>query len=216
MLDLMNPPDGKRADMEPSLLLRPSIMERFDFESLFPAKQPVEVELGSGDGSFILDYAAAHPETNFLAVERLMGRLKKIDRKGRRAGLKNLLGVRLEAGYLLEWMIIPGVLDAVHIYFPDPWPKRRHWKNRLIHEEFAQSLIKALKPGGFLHLRTDDRPYFDRMLEVFDGEAVRADLTRVETSPDLLAWKTDFEKVFNEQGKPTWHASWSRRVGGGG
>src|SRR5262245_21576662 len=92
-----------------TLILRPNIMERLDFAALFPQpQQPVELEIGAGDGGFLLRYAGLHPERNFLAIERLLGRLRKIDRKGRRAGLMNLRGIRLEAGYLLQWMVPAG------------------------------------------------------------------------------------------------------------
>ena len=77
-----------------------SIVDRLDLAGLFPRVQPLEVELGSGDGSFLVNYARLHPEINFLGVERLLGRLRKLDRKARRAGLVNLRGLRIEArGY---------------------------------------------------------------------------------------------------------------------
>jgi tRNA (guanine-N7-)-methyltransferase len=94
-----------------SLLIRPDILRRFDFPSLFGNDRPVELELGSGDGSFLLQYAGRRPEVNFLAVERLLGRLRKIERKAPRLGLRNIRGLRLEATYLLEWMIPPGSLS---------------------------------------------------------------------------------------------------------
>ena len=75
----------------------PSIVERIDLAKLFPSDQPLEVELGSGDGSFLAEYARLHPEHNFIGVERLLGRMRKLDRKGRRAGLTNLRGVRIES-----------------------------------------------------------------------------------------------------------------------
>ena len=78
----------------------PSIIERIDLTQLFPVNQPLEVELGSGDGSFLAEYARRHPEHNFIGVERLLGRIRKLDRKGRRAGLTNLRGVRIECGLL--------------------------------------------------------------------------------------------------------------------
>jgi tRNA (guanine-N7-)-methyltransferase len=75
-----------------TILIRPDILSRLDFAVLFGNTAPVELELGAGDGSFLLQYSAAHPEVDFLGVERLFGRLRKIDRKGRRQGLKNLRG----------------------------------------------------------------------------------------------------------------------------
>src|SRR5438034_7864317 len=74
-----------------------SILQRIDLAQLFPKPQPLEVELGSGDGSFLVEYAGLHPDHNFIGVERLLGRMRKLDRKGRRAGLSNLVGVRIES-----------------------------------------------------------------------------------------------------------------------
>jgi hypothetical protein len=86
--------------------------------------QPLEVELGCGDASFLVEYARRNPAKNFIGVERLLGRLQKLDRKGRRAGLKNLRGVRIESAYFLQYLLPPHSAQALHIYFPDPWPKK--------------------------------------------------------------------------------------------
>ena len=104
----------------------PSILERLNAEKLFVQVQPLEVELGCGDASFLAEYARRHPERNFIGVERLLGRLRKLDRKGRRAGLMNLRGVRIESSYFLEYLLPRHSISALHIYFPDPWPKKRH------------------------------------------------------------------------------------------
>lgn len=190
-----------------SLVLRPSILERLDFAAVFGRGGPVELELGAGDGSFILQAASAMPARNFLAVERLLGRLRKIDRKGRRAGLANLRALRLEASYVLRWMIPPGSLAGLHIYFPDPWPKRRHWKRRLVNTEFTGWAADALVPGGTVYVRTDDAPYFSQMTEVFGGNPRFA---RSVEPAGLLEIITDFEDGFRREGRETHHAAWSR------
>ncbi|MSU85342.1 MAG: tRNA (guanosine(46)-N7)-methyltransferase TrmB [Pedosphaera sp.] len=192
-----------------TILIRPDILSRLDFAVLFGNTAPVELELGAGDGSFLLQYSAAHPEVNFLGVERLFGRLRKIDRKGRRQGLKNLRGLRLEATYLMGWMIAPASLSAIHVYFPDPWPKKRHHRRRLINPAFAALAAQSLRPGGRFHCRTDDASYFEQMLEVFNG-ATEHFLPGQEPE-GLLEVKTDFEREFNAQGIPTRHATWVRR-----
>ena len=145
----------------------PSILERIPLEQLFPKSQPLEVELGSGDGSFLAEYARLHPEHNFIGVERLLGRLRKLDRKGRRAGLRNLRGVRIESSYFLEYLLPPHSAVALHIYFPDPWPKRKHRRHRLINERFTELAAGVLKTSGVVYLRTDDADYFQQMTEVF-------------------------------------------------
>ncbi len=128
----------------------------------------MELELGSGDGSFLAQYADAHRDRNFFGVERLLGRLRKLERKSNRLGLTNVRVVP-DRGRLLPGLFAaaqPGP-EALHIYFPDPWPKRKHRKNRLINQRFTQLARTALHPGGKVYLRTDDADYFAQMKSVF-------------------------------------------------
>ena len=185
-----------------------SIVDRLEPAKLFPHSQPLEVDLGSGDGTFIAQYAQRRPDHNFLAVERLLGRLRKIDRKGLRAGLANLRLVRIEASYLLEYLLPPESVHALHVYFPDPWPKRKHRKNRLINERFTELAAQALTPGGAVYLRTDDQDYFAQMTAVF---AANSQFLLAETPADLAAIITDFEKDFLEKGLRTLRAVYQRR-----
>ena len=194
----------------PSLLLPPDILHRLDFARIFGNTNPVELELGCGDGSFLLQWTALHPDRNFLGVERLKGRVTKIDRKGRRQGLRNLRGLRLEATYVLEWMVPAASLSALHVYFPDPWPKKRHHKRRLIQTPFTEMAARALRPDGVLYLRTDHTEYFRQMEEVM---AATMEFERIAEPVGLLDVKTDFEVGFNAEGKPTHHGAWRRRTG---
>lgn len=182
-----------------------SIVERLDVARLFPVSQPLEIELGSGDGSFLLEFARRNPETNFIGVERLLGRIAKLDRKGRRLGLTNLRGVRIESSYFLQWLLPPHSVSALHIYFPDPWPKKRHHKFRLINEHFPALARQALASGGTVYLRTDDAEYFSQMIEVF-GRA--GGFVKAETPETLAEIITDFERDFNAQGIPTLRAAY--------
>lgn len=190
----------------PSLIYKlPSIVDRIDPAKIFPQMQPLEVELGAGDGSFIAQYAQKHPEHNFFCVERLLGRLRKIDRKGRRAGLTNLMASRIEAAYFLEWLLPPKSVTALHVYFPDPWPKRKHRKNRLVNEQFTELAKAVLTPDGIVYLRTDDNDYFAQMVRVFDGNAA---FQKIETPDELIRVVTDFERNFNAQGVATNRAAY--------
>jgi len=185
----------------------PSILERLDLTQLFPQSNPLHIELGCGDASFLADYACLHPELNFLGVERLMGRVKKVEKKGRRLGLRNICGVRIESAYFLEYLLPRHSAAALHIYFPDPWPKKKHRKFRLINERFPMLARTSLQPGGFVYLRTDDADYFEQMQEVFGAAE---GFVQAETPAELSAVVTDFERDFNAAGIPTRRAAYRR------
>jgi len=187
-----------------------SIVEPLALKELFASTQPLEVELGCGDASFLVEWAQRHPERNFIGVERLLGRISKLDRKGRRAGLKNVRGVRIESSYFLQYLLAPHSASAIHIYFPDPWPKKRHHKNRLIGPGFPAMAAAALMPGGNVFLRTDDAPYFSQMIEVFDAAK---QFQKIETPADLSLIFTDFEKDFQAKGIQTRRAAYQLVAG---
>jgi tRNA (guanine-N7-)-methyltransferase len=186
-----------------------TILERISLAELFPQPQPLEVELGCGDASFLAEYARRNPDRNFIGVERLLGRIQKLDRKGRRLGLKNVRGVRIESSYFLQYLLPPHSAAALHIYFPDPWPKKKHRRHRLINENFPALARTALAPGGIVFLRTDDADYFSQMNEVFEAAK---DFERVETPAALMEVTTDFERDFNAQGIPTRRAAFRRVI----
>ncbi len=191
---------------EQPIVVRPSsYVERLSMQELFPRVQPLEVELGAGDGSFLIDWARSNPTHNLIGVERLLGRLKKIEKKARRAGLTNVRGVRLEIAYFTEYLLPAESVSAFHIYFPDPWPKLRHRHHRLINEPFTEVLRGALKPSGAVYLRTDDLDYFAQMRTVFGANAAFAE---IETPEALARVTTDFERDFNSKGIPTNRAAY--------
>lgn len=196
------------ARAESTLLFTPaSFFEPVRWRDVFGNVNPVEIELGAGDGSFLIRQAAADPARNFLGVERFLGRIRKIDRKGRRAGLNNLRLFRIEAAYFLEFLVPRGSVAALHIYFPDPWPKRRHHKHRLINQTFPDIAARAVQPDGRLYLRTDNIPYFNQFLEVF---AASNAWKQIPTPDSLAANFTDFERDFHARRIPTLHTAYMR------
>ena len=182
-----------------------SIVEPLDMVEIFPKSQPLEVELGCGDASFLVEYARRNPARNFIGVERLLGRINKLDRKGRRAGLRNLRGVRIESSYFLQYLLPPHSVEALHIYFPDPWPKKKHRKHRLIGGDFPALARAALVSGGAVYLRTDDVDYFGQMTEVF---ATDKEFQKMDTPEELVEIATDFERAFNFKGIGTLRAAY--------
>jgi tRNA (guanine-N7-)-methyltransferase len=189
-----------------SLLLElHSIVKPLELDQIFPKPQPLQVELGCGDASFLAEYAQRNPGQNFIGVERLLGRIQKLDRKGRRARLANLRGVRIESAYFLKYLLPPHAATALHIYFPDPWPKKKHRRHRLINERFPGLAHAALAPGGVIYLRTDDADYFAQMNEVF---GTSKEFSKAETSAELAEVLTDFERDFNARGIHTLRAAY--------
>ena len=188
-----------------TLIYRPvSYIERLNLSDILQTPQPLEIELGAGDGSFLIQWAKANPYHNFLAVERLLGRIRKIERKANRIGLTNVRLLRIEASYFLEYLLPRKSVTALHVYFPDPWPKRKHRRKRLINEAFAKSCSRALAPGGAVYLRTDDPDYFAQMQSMLKG------FTPIATPPELASIRTDFERGFHERGVPTFLAAYRR------
>jgi len=199
---------SSKASQESLIYELPSIVERLDLAVVFPKSQPLEIELGCGDASFLVGYATRHPEHNFIGVERLLGRIRKLDRKGRRTGLTNLRGLRIESAYFLEYLLPARSAIALHVYFPDPWPKRKHRRHRLINERFPEIARQSLAPGGIIYLRTDDRDYFDQMVSVFGSHEA---FQPAETPDALSELLTDFEKDFQARGIGTLRAAYRVR-----
>ena len=183
----------------------PSLVEPLELTAHFPKLQSLEIELGCGDASFLVEYARRNPGINFIGVERLLGRIQKLHRKGSQLALANLRGVRIESAYFLQYLLPPHAAAALHIYFPDPWPKKKHRKHRLINETFPALARRTLVVGGTVFLRTDDADYFQQMTEVFGAAK---EFEKVETPLALAEITTDFEQEFNAQGIPTLRAAY--------
>lgn len=183
--------------------------ERFLFQldwlALFGNSNPVEIELGAGDGGFILAWAARFPDMNFLAVERLLGRVRKIVKRTRALGLTNLRVLRLESSYVISRMCPPGSVARIHIMFPDPWPKRKHHKHRLIQIPFLEACHRALVPGGTVRFTTDHAEYFDTARKQWATAPGWIEEGPWDASGDP---PTDFQKMWEAQGRTTYRTAW--------
>ncbi len=140
-----------------------------DLDALFGRHAPRTLEIGFGDGETLVALATAHPERDYLGIEVHAPGVGHCLLRAAAAGLANLRVVRHDAVEVLERGLAPGALEEVLIYFPDPWPKKRHHKRRLVQPAFAALLASRLAPGGTLRLATDWAPYAEWMREVLDA-----------------------------------------------
>lgn len=197
----------------PSCIVRQShLTDLPEFHNIFDPSRPVEVDIGCGKGRFLLARAAAHPDVQYLGIERLLLRVRKIDRKALRGGLANLRLVRLEAAYTLRYFIPEHAVQRFYLLFPDPWPKRRHHKRRVFDEAFRTLLWTRLVPGGELQVATDHLDYFEEMRRQLDDDPRFEAVPAMERAPEE---QTDFELIFRGQGLPVGAAGYRARPAAG-
>ncbi|KAB0579515.1 tRNA (guanosine(46)-N7)-methyltransferase TrmB [Ideonella dechloratans] len=150
--------------------LVPYAAQPLDAVGLFGRDAPLIVEIGFGMGHATAQIAAARRDTDFLGIEVHTPGVGALLKRIGEEGLSNLRIVQHDAVEVLEHMIAPDSLAGVHVFFPDPWHKKKHNKRRLIQPPFVALLASRLKPGGILHCATDWQPYAEQMLEVLGGE----------------------------------------------
>jgi tRNA (guanine-N7-)-methyltransferase len=163
---------------------------KINLTDLFPDSKRIIMEIGFGMGEATAQIATADPTTGYLAVEVHRPGIGKLLLRIEEGGLKNVRAIEGDAFEVFEQMIIDSSLDGVHLFFPDPWPKARHFKRRIVNQEFISAVAAKLKPGAFFHIATDWQPYAQWIAEEFSkqnlftgGEVDRPDwrpLTRFE------------------------------------
>lgn len=174
---------------------------RLEIAEVFHNQAPVEVDLGCGDGSFLLEMAQQHPDRNFLGIERLLGRVRKVCKRAERLGLTNVKVLRLEAKYSVEWLLPQNSISRLHLLFPDPWPKAKHHKRRLVQQPFLNALDQLLIPGGEFLFKTDHEEYYEWALEEV---STYSGLQLQEWADDSFFYaETDFERQWTEEGRST-------------
>ncbi len=141
-----------------------------DLDAVFGRRGPKILEIGFGMGETTATIAAAHPENDYLGIEVHTPGVGSLLKQIGERGLSNLRLIQHDAVEVLHEMIAPASLDGAHIFFPDPWPKKRHHKRRLVQADFVALLASRLKPGGYLHLATDWEEYAEQMLAVLSAE----------------------------------------------
>jgi tRNA (guanine-N7-)-methyltransferase len=174
------------------------IFEPLSFLDIFQNERPIELDLGSGSGRFLIEAGRRYPERNFLGVERLLGRVRKTLRSASRLDLSNVRVLRLEIDYAVRYLLSPGSVSRLHLSFPDPWPKRRHHGRRLVDEEFLAAAASALASDGELWIKTDHADYFQCINKAVDSQ--KDIFARVPWSEEYPT--TDFEETYRSQSLP--------------
>ncbi|HEY1628988.1 MAG TPA: tRNA (guanosine(46)-N7)-methyltransferase TrmB [Tepidisphaeraceae bacterium] len=170
---------------------------------IFGNDHPVELEIGIGKGTFLTEQAKAHPETNFFGIEYARWFWRSASDRLRRNGCTNSRTVRAEANYFFSEFIPDASLSVIHVYFPDPWPKKRHHKRRLIQAPFMQQAIRTLIPGGRLQLVTDHQDYSEQMEKVIKASEMKiVDYNRPGSAGEGEFVGTNFERKYRRQNRP--------------
>lgn len=140
----------------------------WDMSRVFPGEQPLVVEIGFGSGESLLRMAREQPDTNFLGIDVYQPGIGRLLQGITDHGLKNVRLIRHDAVEVFTQNLVDACVDRVLILFPDPWPRKRHHKRRLIQVDFMNLVLSRLKPGGEVHMATDWPPYLEHMIEVMD------------------------------------------------
>jgi len=182
-----------------------------DLLAIFGRVAPLQVDLGCGDGSFLCELALRYSEKNFLGTERLVGRVAKSCRKS--AELENVRVLNVESSYAVRYLLPAGSVETFYLLFPDPWPKRRHHRRRIVTKAFLESTHRTLENGGVLQIATDQLDYsrqIERLaqassLQVSENlDGLKPPSLRRETSSDGNGDLplTKFERRFSALGAP--------------
>ena len=184
----------------PNELVPDEWFARLTREQVFADDQPIEMDLGCGDGSFLIRMAKHFPDRNFIGVERLLGRVRKVSRKSHRAELTNVKALRIDSNYAVNELLPHGFASRIHFLCPDPWPKKKHARRRQMCQlPFLRALHGLLEQDGELLFMTDDPPYYGEALEVQKSCDLFEKLPWEEG--DFFYAKTDFEEQWLAEGK---------------
>jgi len=178
---------------------------KIDFARLFGRLGPVHIEIGTGKARFLLNQAIAQPEVNFLGIE-WAGKYYRyaVDRIGR-WGLTNIRIIRTDAGHFIANFIPAESIDCFHIYFPDPWPKRRHHKRRFFCPENFEQLLRCLKAGGVMKVATDYVEYFELIAGLINAHENRLEQVQFLPTAGTLPGEytgTNYERKYLKEKRP--------------
>jgi len=183
------------------------------FSECFGNAHPVEMEIGCGKGKFLVARAMGNPGINFLGIDRVSKFMNIGKTRAQKRVLPNIRFIRAEARAFLTEAIAPESVSIFHVYFPDPWPKRRHQARRVFTPEFLTLLHARLVPGGLVEIATDDKDYFAAMKKTIAATSELWENTRETVNERILDSmnKTNYELKWASQGRSLYYAELKKR-----
>ncbi len=197
-------------------MARPFEVEKYPplvFRECFGNTHPVEFEIGCGKGKFLVRRAIENPGTNFFGIDRVSKFMKLGKTRAEKRELPNIRFVRAEAKAFLTEAVAPESVSIFHIYFSDPWPKRRHQTRRVFTGEFLRLLHVRLVPGGLVEIATDDKDYFDAMKKTIAATSELWENVRETVNERILDSmnKTSYEIKWAAEGRQLYYAELKKR-----
>lgn len=203
-------PDQKTA---PRVAVELPELEELRWETLFGNAHPVEVEIGMGKGGFLLNRSKVHPNVNFFGIEWANEFYKYAVDRMQRWGRPNVRIVRTDANHFIKVLCPRDSISILHVYHPDPWPKKRHHKRRLIQPAFVEAAVACLIPGGRISVQTDHAEYFEQIRTVLPAHPAVAEVPfddpRVGVEGGRV--RTNFENKYIEEGRTIYQIAVERR-----
>ena len=189
-----------------------SLPQPVDLAALFGNDHSVELEIGCGKGGFLLRQAKAHPERNYVGIEWANKFYQYASDRMARWGMVNVRIMRTDAKHFVVHRLPPACLEALHVYHPDPWPKKRHHKRRLFMPDFVEAAIRVLKPGGRLAVQTDHAEYFDQIQSVLSGrpQLVQTPFDDAEFGAAGERTETNYEVKYLREGRKIFRLAFRR------
>ena len=196
-----------------SVAVEPTELLDLSWERLFGNPNPVELEIGTGKAGFLLRRAQSHPDRNFFGIEWASKYLRFAVDRMQRWGVSNVRLVRMDAAYFIEALCPRGSLSALHVYHPDPWPKRRHHKRRLFQRPFVDAAVACLEPGARWAVQTDHADYFEHIRQVLHGHPELEEVPFEDPESGAVPMRVDsnYEIKYRRAGRPVYRIAVRRR-----
>lgn len=188
-----------------------------DFNDIFGRSGPLEIEIGSGKGTFLKSQAAAFPDTLFVGIEWANKYFRYAASRLARAGLTNARLVRADAADFIRRRVASGIVAGFHIYFPDPWPKKRHHRRRFFQSDTLAEMMRCLNENGFINIATDHLDYFEHIRAVLtpalaSGQVEQIEFIRPAGAQDGETVGTNYERKYLKEGRAVYTIAVRKRI----